>query len=404
MSVHGDAVLGDAGHGDAMLGGVHSGGVHSGDVHGGGVHGGFNAADARTVAGWGLDPETIIDLSASLHPAGPHPAVLAAARGAAVDRYPDPRAEPLRRELAERLDLSPQQVLVTAGATDALHLAARALLAPGDRCALFPPTFGEYEAAVLHAGARPLRRPAVAPDFRPDLDIAAGTPDAPVALAYLCNPNNPTGVVLPTDAVAGLVGALEGGVLVLDAAYEPFATEACDATALVRAGLRVLAVHAPTKLHAIPGLRIGYAVGPVGLIRRLEAIQPPWPVGGPAIAALREALRVDDAQRARLGDVAAVREALRARFTAPADGRPRRVAPGHANFVLAEVGDAAAFRETLLRHGFAVRDAASFGLGGWVRIAVPATEHLPALLAAVDAALRTLPAPAGGVSDRAVAS
>ena len=337
------------------------------------VHGGLSDADlAAARAG----AEGVIDLSANLHPDGPHPAVIEAARNAAIDRYPEPGAASLRDAIAESIAFEPEQVLVTAGATGAIHLAARALLHPGDACTVFTPAFSEYESAARAAGAHVVRHAAAPPEFVPPSD------SPPVPLAMLGNPGNPHGAYLEAGAVRRLA-AESGGVLLLDVVYEPFVEGAWGANELVRQGFPVLAVHSFTKLHSIPGLRVGYVTGSTELIARLAALQQPWVVGAPALAAARAALPLDASRRAITHEVGETREAMRSFFGV----RGIATAPSRANFVLARVGDAGTLRARLLRRGFALRECGSFGLPEWVRIATPSARDLPRLLAAIDETL-----------------
>ncbi len=337
------------------------------------VHGGLSDAD---LAAAGAGAGDLIDLSANLHPDGPHPLVVEAVRSAALDRYPEPNAASLRDAIAASSGLEREQVLVTAGATDAIYLAARTLLRPGDACTIFTPAFSEYEGAARAAGARGVRHAAAPPEFVPPSD----PPPAP--LTMLGNPGNPHGAYLEAGAVRRLA-AETGGVLLLDAVYEPFVEDRWDADDLVRHRFPVLAVHSFTKLHAVPALRVGYVTGPTELIASLAALQQPWVVGAPALAAAHAALPLDASRRAIAGAVTETREALRGFFAA----RGIATAPSRANFVLACVGDAAALRADLLPRGFAVRECASFGLPEWVRIATPAARDLPRLIEAIEGAL-----------------
>jgi histidinol-phosphate/aromatic aminotransferase/cobyric acid decarboxylase-like protein len=348
---------------------------------GGVAHGGLRQEELDTL---GLDRVDVLDLSASLNPSGPHPNVLVAAAQANLRYYPEPEAATLRDAIARHSNLDPSQVLVTPGATAAIHLAARALLSMGDACWIFPPTFGEYAAAAHAAGARIVER------TLGELDGAgrAQGRDVPAQLAILCNPNNPTGEYLERDQVEALLLQI-GAPLLLDVAYDPFVVDAWDANDLVGAGLEVLVVHSMTKLHAVPGLRLGYLTGSAPLIRRVAALQPSWSVGTTAIAAGLAALEVDGVQRRAAAEIRETRSWLCARL-----GRARvEVREGLANFLLVNVGGTdggtPAFRRRLLRRGFAVRDCASFGMPDWVRVAVPpdaaARRLLPAFLDALAA-------------------
>lgn len=338
------------------------------------VHGSVTDEELATL---GLARDEVLDLSSNLHPAGPTPEVLAAFRGADVSHYPEPQAEPLRSRLAEHHDLTPDQVLVTAGATAAIHLAIRALLGSGDTCALFPPTFGEYDAAARLAGATVIDRPLAPPTFDLPQEFE------PADLGVLCNPNNPTGAYLDQSDVERLIEEL-GGTLLLDVAYDAFVDTPWDADALVREGASVLVVHSMTKLHAIPGLRLGYVTGPASLIAILEGAQPSWAVSAPAIAAGLVALRQEAPRRAALADLSETRTHLRGVFSR----HGIECAPSEANFVLARVGAASEFRARLLAgSGIVVRDATSFGLADWIRVALPPESELGRVTTALDAAL-----------------
>ncbi len=334
------------------------------------VHGGLQPSE---LAELGLAPTMVLDLSASLNPRGAHSSVIVAAVEADLRRYPPPHAEPLRDALAGRAQLDADQVLVTPGATAAIHLAARALLLPGEACRVFPPTFGEYAAAALNAGATLLEGPG----------------DEPAGLTVLCNPNNPTGEYLGRKRVSQLVDEVSagGGVLLLDVAYDPFVEGAWDANDLVRGGGPVLVVHSMTKLHAIPGIRLGYLTGRADLIARVGRLQPSWAVSSTAIAAGLAGLRVEDQQRWAAAEVTRSREELTSALRAAAI----EVRDSRANFILVRVGSAPAFRRRLLPRGFAVRDCTSFGLPEWVRVAIPQEGALTRLARAFIETYREAP-------------
>lgn len=338
------------------------------------IHGGLHADELTAL---GIDPVDVLDLSANLHPFGPHPHVLLTAREADLRHYPEAHAESLRAAIAARAGLDAAQVAVTAGATDAIHLAARALLRPGDTCALWPPTFGEYAAAIAAAGATAIEYRTAPPDFAPHLQVA------PAPLAMLCNPNNPTGVYLKRAQVEALLAQL-GGTLLLDVAYDPFVEGAWDADDLVRTGADVLVVHSMTKLHAVPGIRLGYVTGPAARIAQLEALQPSWTVSATALAAGHAMFSVERVQR----EVVPAITSVRAQLEAGLGPHALDVVAGRANFLLVRVGDGPAFRLALLRRGFAVRDCTSFGLPEWVRVAIPVEGAVRRLLTAWQAAHR----------------
>lgn len=337
------------------------------------VHGGLRADE---LAALGIDPLDVIDLSANLNPFGPHTEVLLRVRDADVRHYPEAHAESLRAAIARFEGLASEQVLVTPGSTAALHLIARAFLRPDEECALWPPTFGEYEAAVAAAGGRVRAYRAEPPTFTLATEVEA----AP--LGIYCNPNNPTGAYLSRVEVERLAQRL-GGLLALDVAYDAFVEDAWDADDLVRDGADLLVVHSMTKLHAVPGIRLGYVTGPAQRIARLAALQPSWSIDATAMIAGPAMLTVDAVQRRALAEVTQVRALIAGDLAT----RGIEVVEGRANFLLVRVGDAAAVRLALLRRGFAVRDCTSFGLPEWIRIAIPVEVAARRMLTALHAVL-----------------
>ncbi len=294
-----------------------------------GEHGG----DGRMVAAsLGLDADEVLDLSLSLNPFAPDPAlaVAAALEAGALGRYPD-RDDALRATaaLAGVLGVEVERVLVTNGGAEAIALVAAEL----GRGRVEPPDFSLYERHL------PLVDPA-GPLFRSD-------------------PHNPTGLLAAPGARAG----------VWDEAFYPLATGRWRAPG--RDGSVV--VGSLTKVLACPGLRIGYVVVPAddgaglgvpGLGSRLARRQPAWSVGPLALGAVPALLATADIEKWA--------EALReARAHLVEVLRRHGLAPmrSDANFVL--VPGAGELRPALARHGVVVRDCASFGLPGHVRIAVP---------------------------------
>src|SRR5437016_6609739 len=181
------------------------------------VHGGACEDELHAL---GLEPETIVDFSTCLNPYGPCPAVIRAVRSARIDRYPDPSARAARAALANVLDVDPDELVLGNGAADLLWTVARTLLRPGRTVVIVEPTFSEFRAAARAAGARIAElRTDAAEGFHVDL-ARVGTllERAPADLLYLCDPNNPTGTVIPAAEIARLAADHPDIVLVPDQA------------------------------------------------------------------------------------------------------------------------------------------------------------------------------------------
>ncbi len=345
------------------------------DAHGG--------PDHEELARLGLRPEDVLDFSASVNAYGPPPGVRTALAAADITRYPDRHATALRRAIAEQAGLVPDQVLAGNGAAQLIWLVALAYLRPGDTTLIIGPTFGEYRVASQLMGARAIIwRAGWERAFVPDpAELMTALRIHRPRLVWLCNPNNPTGVYLDRDALSLLREAAPDALWVIDEAYRPFVAEPWPSAPLIADG-NVVLIRSLTKEHALPGVRLGYALAAAPIIEVLARAQPPWSVNAMAQAAGLAAL----ADRAHVAaTVARLREeAQRLRTGLQAQGWT--VLPTATHFFLVHVGDAAAVRARLLReHRIQVRDCASFGLPAWIRVAARRPEENDRLLAAMEA-------------------
>jgi len=345
-------------------------------------HGGLQAEEALSM---GLEPGAVLDLSQNLAPLPPPASVRQSVAACDYRPYPDPTYRRLRQALGERHGVGPEWVLPGNGASELIFLACRALLGPGDRAVVLSPTFGEYERAARIVAAQVVQLAARPGEgFRWDIAgacrrLRAIRPD----VLFVCCPNNPTGLYLGQEEVEALASALGGGVLVLDESFVDFVEGAWDSVELARAG-RVLVLRSLTKVFALAGLRLGYALGRPELLERLRAHQPPWSVNAFAEAAGIACAREEGHVRAVRGLVAEARAALAAGLR----GLGLTVTEGAANFLLVEVGGARAFRRRLLERGVCVRDCTSFGLPDHVRLAVPHPDQVSRVVGAFAEAIR----------------
>lgn len=343
------------------------------------THGGTNIAELRSL---GLRPEDMLDFSASINPLGAPRSVLSAMNGVDLAAYPDTECTALRDALADRLGVSPKEILVGNGSTELIHLTGRAYLHSGITAAIFTPTFGEFEAACAMQSARVIDIAANEADrFSWEIEKAARTiAEQSPALVFLCNPNNPTGCYLSEEDVREIAGALpQDSLLLLDEAYLPFVDSRWNSLPLLDLG-NVALLRSMTKDYALTALRLGYMLAPPDVVERVRAQQHSWSVNALAqaagIAALADTAHVEDGRRAvqdakryLIGELAA----LGLHFI-----------PSAANFLLVDVGSAKELRHALLkRHHIIVRDCASFGLPDYIRIGIRTKEDCNRLVAAL---------------------
>jgi histidinol-phosphate/aromatic aminotransferase/cobyric acid decarboxylase-like protein len=241
------------------------------------VHGAPDYAELRRL---GLHPAEVLDFSTNINAYGPSPAVRDAVARTPLDRYPDHEALALRAALAEYLGVSPQRILAANGSSELIWLAALAFLRPHDRVLVLGPTFAEYArmAALMDARLR-TRLAREENDFALSFhDVSDDLDDWRPRLAFLCNPNNPTGTILDPQTIADWARAHQHTLFIVDESYLAFAPSLGSAADFTCDN--VLVLRSMTKDFALAGLRLGYAVGAEELIASLARVRPgastPW--------------------------------------------------------------------------------------------------------------------------------
>ena len=214
----------------------------------------------------GLDE--VYRLSLNENPLGPAPGVIKAIAAAAptLSAYPDFSDLELRQAIAAAIGrgLTPEQIYTGCSGFESLELLARGFLVPGDELIISSPTFSSaYQKISLPLGAKivdvPLQKETFA--YRVEAVLAAITEKT--KLIMLCNPNNPTGAVLPADKMDALMQAIPEHVLVVaDEVYHHFVSDPAfpDSIQYVLEGRSIVIIHSFSKAYGLAGLRLGYGL------------------------------------------------------------------------------------------------------------------------------------------------
>ena len=240
------------------------------------------------------------------------------------------------------------------------------------------PAFEPYATSVMLAGARVVPSPLAG--YETDLDDMRRKITDRTKAVILCSPHNPAATIIRRTPLLRFLDALgaDPPLVVLDEAYRDFADDAeyPDGVALLRRFPRLIVLRTFSKIAALAGLRVGYAVATAETCDRLNRVRAPYNVNRlgqvAALAALEDPEHWDKSRRLVLEERAFLSEGLRTRgYTFP---------PSQANFLLVKVPDAPALREKLLRAGILVRDGASVGFPGHLRISLGLRETNEKLL------------------------
>jgi threonine-phosphate decarboxylase len=329
--------------------------------------------------GLGWQHPGVEDFSSNLNPYGPPPGLEGCFQEALphLIHYPDDRSTMFRKAICSRFQVNDDNVTVGAGSAEIIRLFPDVFLSPGDRVVMPSPTFSEYAFACQVRGARAEEVPL--PDsLRVDIDVMLERCHG-AKLIYLCNPNNPTGNIVPRKRVLELVRECEGhGTLVfLDETLLELVDGSKGITCIdeVVSHDNLFIIRSLTKCFAIPGLRIGYAVGSEPIIKHMEAARLSWNLG-----------RVEQMIGAKLLDDHYDHIAKAARMMA---GEKVRVAKEVSATGLVKAGVPDAFfnfvpttssgkemQRRILEHNVLVRDCASFGprFRDFVRFSVKTPE------------------------------
>ena len=399
------------------------------------THHGGNPSDLRRRLGVGEG--ALLDFSASLNPLGPPPSAIEAARRAIDDagRHPEPNSPRLVERLAEHHGVSPDRVIVGAGATELIGLIGQSLRdvlayhaqALGDPTKplshLVDPSSGEYRRCSQHNELRAKVWGEHILGWEQDV-----LPREANGIFWTGHPEVPTARAWDAPTLARFVDETLGLLTVVNESFLPFLPDEASRTLIPAATTRenLLVLRSFSSFYALPGLRVGYAIAPPDMVTRLRQYQDPWSVTSAAEAAAlaclddpvyrqrsvefveSEARRLVD----RLWEIPGLRPAW------PDRDRPAS-APGLANFVLVSLTqtdwDSIRLQEALLRRGIFVRECSDFpGLEvgalltgpdqlvatrGHLRVSVRVSTDNDRLLAEL-AELLGSPPPQGGASSR----
>ena len=325
-------------------------------------HGGPDFDELRRL---GLRRSDLTDFSVCTNPHGPSPRVAEALCDVRVDHYPDPESRRLRTALAEIHGVPPERILAGNGVSELIWLAAQAFVHGGERVLVLGPTYGEYARAALLRGAHLIHCNADEADafaVKPT-EVLADLRRSEPRVVFLCNPNNPTGMVLAPAVIDSWASARPHTLFIVDEAYQRFVP---GLQSLIASALpNVLVLRSLTKDYALAGLRIGYAVGSENAIASLRNVRPPWSVNAFAQVAALAAL----GDQAHLERTLAELGAAKAEFVSALADAGLEVVPSQCHYFLVRVGHARAVRQKLLQRGYLVRAGDSFGLPEHIRLA-----------------------------------
>lgn len=331
-----------------------------------------------------------IKMASNENPFGPSPRALEAMQQALGEAnfYPDNEVNDLRGRLAELHGVEPANIVVTGGSTSLLDVIARTVLDPGLKAITSERSFIVYPIVTKLAGGQFVEVPMKNDTF--DLDAIASAVDDKTRLVYLANPNNPTGTIVSADAIDRFLDKLPPNVLVvLDEAYADFAEdftkrrgapEYSHGIDYVRQGRPVMILRTFSKAHGLAGVRVGYGIGPAGLIATFTRVRTAFMVSAVAEAAALAALDDQAHLKKSIDNNAAGAEWL----TAQLREMGYKPLETWANFIYVDVGeDSVAVAKRMQAAGVIIRPLSVWGAKTAIRVSIGTPEQNAAFVKAL---------------------
>ena len=309
--------------------------------------------------------------------------VLRGIRAEDLSRYPE--REPMEKLVAEHLGLEAEQVLLTNGVDEAIHILCQTYLDVGDEILLPVPTYSMYEVYASATEARIVTVQAGA-DFGFPFETLLEAITPRTKMIAIANPNSPTGRVATRDQILSIVERAPHAAVLVDEAYFHFYGQ--TVADLVGRCPNLLLARTFSKAYGLAGLRLGVLAGPVDAVRWLRRVISPYSVNSLALACLPAALQDQTYLKWYVKEVLAAR----AELVSVLDGQKIRSWPSEANFVLADIGQKhRAFTAAMKHRGVLVRDRSNDpGCAGCVRITVGTRKQMATGISALIGALKDI--------------
>ena len=317
----------------------------------------------------------VVKLASNENPLGASPKAVEAFHGIAdsLHLYPRGDAPKLIDSIAKMYGVATNEIVIGNGSDEIIDMMGKAFIRQGDNCVGITPTFSVYKFTTLSNGA----------DFigvgegevRASLDDLAKAVNDKTRVAFICNPNNPTGSYYTEAEIRDFLKKVPQNVLVfLDEAYAEFATapDYPNMAKFVREYPNLFVNRTFSKIYGLAGLRVGYAFSNAEVIRALWKVKPPFDVNQAAqvaaIAALGDKEHVQATRKMNTDGIAVL--------TREFEALKLRVLPTQANFICVKIGERAkelvAFLE---QNGMIVRGLTSFGMPEYIRVTVGKPEE-----------------------------
>jgi threonine-phosphate decarboxylase len=339
---------------------------------------------------YGLNPDEIIDFSASINPLGYPDSVrkVILERFDDILNYPDSECGALRKVIAERHSCKESNIIIGNGSNELFHLIPRAL--KPKQGVVLQPTFSEFKNALYNANVEIIEIINNSESLKFNLDNSR-LRNFKEGIVFLCNPNNPTGQLVTKEAILGFAKDYPKRLMVVDEAFMDFVEEEEERFSVIKEAIsleNLIVVRSLTKFYGFPGLRLGYLVACESNVNKLMQFKEPWTVNAFAQVAGQVALNDKEftfnTKRFMSGEKMFLYEGL---------SEIKELHPFYpsVNFILVRIGNgettSSSLHDLLIKDKIVIRDCSNFiGLSDkYFRVAVRTRDENQTLLSALKA-------------------
>jgi len=318
--------------------------------------------------------EKVVKLASNENPSGVSPKVAEAIKKeiAFINQYPETDCFYLKKRIAEYNKVGMENIIVGAGSVEVIRMIIKTFLKPGQTVLTSQKTFSFYKGATIEEGGKNafIEAP-MGDDYTFDLDAIYKCIDTRTKIIFITNPNNPTGTMVPKKKILEFIGKVPGDkIIVLDNAYQEYVVDPGNYLdgideALNRKNIIVLRTF--SKIYALSGLRVGYAISNSEIISYLNRAKAPFNVTRLSQAAALASLEDEEFKIQSATRNAKNREKLFNQLKQTG----MRIIPSEANFIMFIPGmDVNEIDRRLLKEGVIIRPLQGFGAPEALRVTV----------------------------------
>ncbi|WP_181347879.1 histidinol-phosphate transaminase [Thalassobacillus sp. CUG 92003] len=306
---------------------------------------------------------------------------------AEITRYPETTSPSLAIKLANRLDISRDQLLFGSGSDEIIRLLTRTFLNAGDEVVMAGVTFPRYKTNVLIEGGKPIEVDMV--NGTHDLEAMAEAITAETKIVFVCNPNNPTGTIVEKKALRQFIERVPDHVLlVMDEAYYEYADDEAylETLPMLNDHPNMVILRTFSKIYGLAALRIGYGIMHPDLVGHLLKVKEPFNVNRLAAAAASASLDDEGFVEDTIRKNQEARDYLIRSFSRMG----LSYFPTQTNFIMVDTGfPAEEVHEHLLNQGIIIRPGHLMGYPTMIRVTMGLPEENEAFITQLDAFLQT---------------